>query len=276
MPRSLQPATPAAAASILLVRDGEAGLEVLMVHRSRDMSFASGMLVFPGGRVDAADNARALRRRARSAPGADFIFRMAALRELFEETGLVLALRAGQRRFVDEMRRRRIAGRFRARLHSGRTSFTRVAETSDLEFELRALVPFAHWITPEISPKRFDTRFYLAPAPAGQQASTDGVENVRLEWARPADLIAAWQAGVQRLMFPTRLNLMKLARAASVAQALSQTRRTKVIPVQPEIGAEGQRRLTIPAEAGFGVTEATHRDLDPIEKATGGATPQRS
>lgn len=265
----MTPVMPAPAASLLLVRDGRTGLEVLMVERSRAMTFASGMLVFPGGRVDPRDHARILRRHAPgpmlSAP-ADAAFRVAALRELFEEAGILLGGVSGARRSLGEGGRLRVDRRYRGRLQTGRLDFARMLDQSRLTLDLGGLTPFAHWITPELAPKRFDTRFYIAKAPASQRAASDGAENVAIGWRRPGDLIAAWQEKRLRLMFPTRLNLMKLARAGTVADALRQARDTPVVTVIPEIHERGVRRLTIPMEAGFGVTDATHDDLDPIER----------
>ncbi|GER01437.1 NUDIX hydrolase [Iodidimonas gelatinilytica] len=272
-PQGFTPVNAEPAASVLLIRDGGQGLEVLMVERSRAMTFASGMLVFPGGRVDAADKSTALLqatdhngRTGRRLPR-DWPFRVAAIREVFEETGLICARTGVRNRLPAEQQRQRLARSYRRRLHQGALSFKSLIRIAGLRLPLADLMPFAHWITPELSPKRFDTRFYLARAPYDQKASSDGIENLHLEWRRPCDLLAAWDAGVQPLMFPTRLNLMKLARADTVADALRQTRQTPIITVTPEIVGTGKRRLVIPEEAGFGLTIATQHDLHPIERS---------
>ncbi len=268
-PPGVAPALPAA--SVLVVRDGRAGLEVLVTLRSRRMRFAGGMLVFPGGRVDPSDaGARlACRQRPRRPLGtAERAFRFAALREAFEEAGLLLGARRENGRAVGEALRRRVERRYRARLLAGGISFVTLAEREGLRFDLGALVPFAHWVTPWESPKRFDTRFYLAAAPAGQRAGLiDAIENTHLAWRRPAEILEAWHAGAQPLMFPTRLNLMKLARARDVGTALALARRTPIHRLRPEIvGPRGEgRRLVIPHDAGFGVTEARPDELDPVE-----------
>lgn len=262
------PVPPAPSASLLLVRDGASGLEVLVLSRSRRLDFAGGMLVFPGGRVDREDHLPALRRASRTGidtPPGDIAWRLAALRELFEETGLLLARGAGRASLLGERARAALARRWRRRLHRGSLRLSHLVARSGLVFDLAALVPFAHWVTPAMAPKRFDTRFYLARAPHRQRASSDGIENFDIAWRRPADILAAWQEGREKLMFPTRLNLMKLARADDVATALAMTRATPIITVTPRIATDGARRLVIPEEAGFGVTEALHRDLDPFE-----------
>lgn len=266
-PDGFTPVRPAPAASLMLIRDGADGLEILMIERSRMMRFAAGMLVFPGGRVDMSDNSPRLRSAVfgkRRLP-ADSAYRTAALRELFEETGLLHARMRNGYRMPGEKIRVRLAHRYRQRLHQGRIGFLRMLQQAGLLLDLNSLIPFAHWITPELSPRRFDTRFYLAAAPKEQRASSDGTETLRLGWRRPEDLLTAWKAGRQRLMFPTRLNLMKLARAETVSQALRQTAKTPVVTVTPEIVGTDERRLILPENAGFGMTYATHKDLDPGE-----------
>ncbi len=268
-PSGAAPALPAG--SILVLRDGPAGLEVLTVLRSREMRFAGGMLAFPGGRVDRLDvSARlALRIRPRRAmPLRERAARFAALRELFEEAGLLLAHDERTGRPVDEPARLRLDRRYRRLLLAGGMPFVAFAERAGLVFDLGKLIPFAHWVTPVESPRRFDARFYLAPAPSGQNAVLwDEAENTQLAWRRPQDVLADWQAGRQPLMFPTRLNLVKLARARTVAEAITQARRTPVHRLRPEIiGPRGEgRRLVIPHDAGFGITEARPDELDPLE-----------
>lgn len=266
-PEGFTPVKPALASSVMLIRDGRDGLEVLMIKRSRMMRFAAGMLVFPGGRVDRGDGSPRLRKqlRVRRRLPADSAFRTAALRELFEETGLICARTQAGSAMPGEGMRVRLARRYRKRLHQGRIGFSRMLEQAGLLLDLDSLVPFAHWITPELSPIRFDTRFYLAAAPASQRASSDGTETLDLDWLRPRDMLKAWDEGRLRLMFPTRLNLMKLARADRVSEALRQTEQTPIVTVIPEIVGTGKRQLVLPEDAGFGMTYATHQDLDPGE-----------
>lgn len=247
------PAKPAA--SLVLVRDAPGGLEVLMQTRAAHLAFAGGLLVFPGGRVDPADGA-GLRG-----------FRRAAVRELFEETGLLLARRLGNRCMVEEARRQRLARRYRDRLRFDVLAWDSLLRREGLREGarqgMRDLVPFAHWITPEVVPKRFDTRFFLARAPRRQRASPDGDETVALHWMRPGDLLAAWEREGAALMFPTRLILTKLSQAATVAQAYSLARGSVEATILPRVEMRnGRRRVTIPAEAGYGVTEASHLDAD--------------
>ncbi len=265
---------PAPAASILVLRDGAEGLQVLVLRRSLGLAFGGGMLAFPGGRVDAGDRFLPASQAGRGDRcAADQAFRVAALRELFEETGLLLARIPGERQPVPEATRRRLARRYRRALHRGSLDFASVLRRTGLVLETRALVPFAHWVTPAIAPKRFDTRFYLARAPRGQRPYADGVESLDTAWRRPREILAAWEAGAESLMFPTRLNLIRLARAANVREAIGNARSEPPMRVEPRLAADGTPRLVIPEAAGFGVSEAGPRDLHPVEAAALAAHP---
>ena len=216
------------ASTILLLRDGAAGLEVFMVVRNRAIDFAGGALVFPGGRVEEAD----------AALGEPF--RIAAIREAFEESGILLA-RKGDAMLAGHSLPR--DGDFHALL--AEHALTPAAE---------ALVHYAHWITPSDMPKRFDTHFYLAEAPLEQVGLHDGDEAVESVWITPAQALAEADAGARVLVFATRLNLEKLARFATVGQALSGA--GPVVTVCPEpFQRDGATWLRIPAEAGYGASE---------------------
>jgi len=263
------PVPPKPSVSLLLLREGERGLEVLTVLRSRRMGFAAGMLAFPGGGLDPGDQARTLRWRARRGSGlsrGECGHRLAALRELFEETGILLARRAGCARRLGASAAKRLAVRYRGPVHRGVLSFAAMAERADLALETDRLVPFAHWVTPAVSAKRYDTRFYLAAMPAGQRAVSDGIETQSLAWRSPGEVLEAWRAGSVTVMFPTRLNLMKLAEAETVADAFARARARRVRRIIPELAGDGSPRLVIPADAGFPVTVAEESDMDPLER----------
>jgi 8-oxo-dGTP pyrophosphatase MutT (NUDIX family) len=176
------PATPRAASTILLLRDGPTGLEVFMVVRHHEIDFASGALVFPGGRMEAAD-AELAREGAPFADGLDGTaraLRIAAIREAFEECGVLLARPAGEERFVPA---ERASALDRSAPFAGLMARERLLPATD------ALVPFARWITPAFLPKRFDTHFFLALAPPDHALAHDGRETVDSLWIAPRDAL---------------------------------------------------------------------------------------
>lgn len=196
-----------------------------MVVRHHQIDFASGALVFPGGRVEPSDAVLA-------GGDADVAFRVAAIRETWEECGILLAAPGAVPT---------VEGAFAAML----------AERA-LVPDCTCLAHFAHWITPIPVPKRFDTHFFLAAAPSDQDAVHDGHEAVDSVWIRPADALAEAVAGTKKVVFPTRMNLAKLARSNSVAEAFAAARAKPVVTVQPiqRDTAEG-RWLRIPIEADY-------------------------
>ena len=243
----MEPQVPARPAStVLLLRDGDQGIEVFMVVRHRAIEFAGGALVFPGGRVEPDDQALG---------GADPLdgFRIAGIRETFEECGVLLARPAGHATLVDAARLLGLEATHRARVARGETPLSAMLAAEALTPATDALVHFAHWITPASRPKRFDTQFFLAAAPPDQLAVHDGHESEDSVWITPAQAIEEANAGQRRLVFPTRKNLEKLGRHATVAEALASARQARVVTVTPELVQTGEGwRLTIPAEAGYG------------------------
>ncbi len=213
------PVAPRPAASILLLRDGPAGLETFMVVRHHQIDFASGALVFPGGRMEPADAEIVAALADPLAP-----FKVAAIREAFEECGVLLARAEGEDGFVPAAR---AAALDRAAPFADLMARERLAPALD------ALVPFAHWITPDFVPKRFDTHFFLALAPADQALVHDGREAVDSVWISPQQALAEHGRRF-KLLFPTHRNLWKLAAHADAASALAAARVTPVVTVQPE------------------------------------------
>lgn len=249
---------PRPASTVLLLRDGPSGLEVLMVTRNVASDFAGGALVFPGGRVDVADGEAAALSCGRSVAGVDagaMAFRVAAVRETFEEAHMLLArprrvdrlLTAGE---VDALEQG-LAARLGRAPH-----FADIVAAGGIELATDLLVPFAHWITPVGPPKRFDTHFFLAQAPSDQIAAHDGREAVETIWIAPQKAIAESEARRVTLVFATRMNLAKLGRSADVAAALAAARLDTVVTVCPELVETPQGKLLrIPAAAGYGITE---------------------
>src|SRR5262245_55327143 len=250
------PARPAA--TVVILRDGADGIEAFMVVRHRAIAFAAGALVFPGGKVDPgdADDAWAALAPLASTPPkrADYV---AAARESFEEAGLMLARRVGTSDLITAAEAHRLVDRHRANLLAGNLSYLDIVRGEGLTLATDLMVPFAHWITPEGVPKRFDTHFLLVGGPVSQLGAHDGTESSEGLWIRPQQALREAEAGVRTLVFATQMNLQKLARYASVADAIVAARASPVVTVTPEVERlpEGRRRLRIPAEAGYGVSE---------------------
>ena len=252
-----EPATPRPAATILLIRDGRQGLEVFMVVRHHQIDFASGALVFPGGRVDPGDHDLAADTSLVPQPRWDMPFRIAAIRETFEECGVLLARPLGQDRLVTGAELRVIEDAHRAALNKGQVDFATVLNSHGLVPATDRLEHYAHWITPANQPKRYDTQFYLVEAPAEHLAVHDGHESVDSLWIRPAQALADTEAGKFKLVFATMKNLEKLARRSCVADALAMAKASMVVTVQPKsTRLDGiRRKLVIPVEAGYGGPE---------------------
>lgn len=252
-------ATPRPAATVLLIRDGEAGLEVFMVMRHRQIDFAGGALVFPGGKVDMDDRELLERGLCRGVEGLgedQAVVRIAAIREAFEECGLMLARARGESGLIGAPRLAELDREYRSRLHDGEISFRRVIEQENLELACDTLVHFAHWITPEMVPKRFDTHFFIAEAPPDQLAVHDGKEIVDSLWIRPPQALAEADAGRRTIIWPTRMNLEKLNRHSNMSDALQAARDARVVTVLPRVedGSEG-KVLRIPPEADYDTWE---------------------
>lgn len=243
----IAPALPAA--TIMLVRDGPSGLEVLMVRRHAKSSFAAGALVFPGGKVDADDHDL-----SRACPAGELLaYRVAAIRETWEEAGILLARRqGGMPALLDAAEVHRLR---EAHPHPAST-MRRIVSEERIALATDRLVHYAHWITPEAEPRRFDTQFFIAAAPLGQAAISDGYETLDCVWIGPEAALREAEAGRAILMFPTRLTLLKLGRSRTAAEALARAAREPVVTVQPVMTIEGNERIIrIGADSGYEPTE---------------------
>jgi 8-oxo-dGTP pyrophosphatase MutT (NUDIX family) len=255
--KSPSPQTPAAArasATVMIVRDGAKGLEIFMVARDRQVDMATGAVIFPGGKVDADDAAPSWG--ALSAPRApDRSYWIAALRETYEESGLLLA-NTGEAH-VEAEAAAKINAETRTPLLDGKQTYSAILQARGLLPAFDRMTPFAHWVTPVSQPKRFKTHFFLAAAPAGQQAVHDGREAVSSFWMRPIDLLEEGAAGRQTLVPPTRLNLEMLAESGTtVADAFAAAKARRIVTVMPQSSKTPEGiRLTIPADAGYKTTE---------------------
>jgi len=238
-----EPPIPRLSTTVLLVRDEGDGLEVLMVVRNERSYFASA-LVFPGGLVDAEDADPAwleLVDGAAELEPAERTLRIAGFRELYEETG-VLLLEAPERPPAAD--------------DDEATPFLDLVRRSGGRLDLAAMAPFAHWVTPQGAPKRYDTHFRLCWRTTEMAAVSDGRETVAVEWLRPADAIAMGARGERNLLFPTRCQLDLLAQAETVEAAVAAARARRIARVTPvfERRPEGAF-LSIPPESGYPVRE---------------------
>lgn len=249
-PKKASPPLPSA--TILMLRDGSSGIEVFMVKRHHQIDFASGALVFPGGKVDPHDldpQVRTLSDGAASFDDYRLSLAACAVREGFEESGILLARKDGAQDMLDATSATALSG-WRPRLNNSEVGLAEFLKTEKLRLALDTLVPFAHWITPVFMPKRFDTHFYLAEAPKGQLGRHDGSESVDSVWVHPLEAIEDKQ---WTIIFPTKMNLKMLGECKTTAEALARARRTPVVTVEPKVETiDGKPMLTIPENAGYG------------------------
>lgn len=255
-----EPAPPRPATTVLLLRPSRRGdtsspLEVFMVVRHHQIDSFSGAIVFPGGKLEDADGDKRLRARS---GGPDRIsddelkFRIAGVREAFEECGVLLARKRGQKALIAAADLKPIEDRWRAKLAKDEASILDLVEAEDLELATELMTPFAHWITPTFVPKRFDTWFFLAEAPEDQVALHDGSESTDSVWIGAQEAIDEATAGRRTLVHATQKNLELLAEGGTVAGALAQAAKRKVITVQPWVETkDGKRYLHIPPDAGY-------------------------
>jgi len=272
----LTPAAPRDAATVILLRDAAAGPEAFLLRRTAELEFAPGACVFPGGSVDAHDADEGI---AWTGPApADFggllnvppdrarALVCAAIRETFEESGVLLAGPAPGVMAADGAERPgggvpadrgALAGDSaalaadRRDLLTGATSFGEILRRRGLVLRADLLTPWARWITPEASPRRYDTWFFAAALPPGQTATAapeghaDPGESESGTWLRPAGALQAAEAGEITLLPPTAVTLRELAGHHDVPGILA--RRLVITPRLPRVVIEdGKARLTMP------------------------------
>ncbi len=254
------PADARPAASLILLRDGTAGMEVLMLRRAeRDGDLRSGACVFPGGVVDARDRAAhgcciggddaALSRRFGMAEGA-LDYAVAALRECFEEVGLLLVEGTFDAAAVEP---------WRSRLQAGEAGADELCRHFGLRLDLRGLAYYSHWLTPPGVPKRFDTRFFAMRAPEGQEAVADYGEAVELMWLTPQAALSPERD--LKLLPVTRRTLQDLARFGSADAALAEAHARDAIRLtMPRVARSrsGERTVVLPDQLAY--AEIAHLD----------------
>jgi 8-oxo-dGTP pyrophosphatase MutT (NUDIX family) len=275
------------AATVMLVRDVEGpdgpDIEVCMLRRNLASEFVAGAYVFPGGSVDPEDRgpeAEALCRGMTDAEASAILgiesgglgFWVAALRECFEEAGVMLAQRredylAGTGALLDTSEPE-VASRFAAHrdaVNEQRTSLLDVCRQEDLVLAADTVHYVSHWITPELAPRRYDTRFFITVAPPGQVARHDDGETIATIWVRPADALARSLAGEIEMLPPTISNLRSLRSFRSTDEVMEWAAQvTDVVTVLPIVVFEDGNVLILrPGDEGYEEALANRSDPDP-------------
>lgn len=250
------PAPPKDAATVVLVREGTDGVEVFLQRRVAGMAFAGGMTVFPGGGVDPRDSDVSVAwsgpepswwaERFGCSTGLARALVCAAVRETFEESGVLLAGPAADRVVGDTSR----YAEARSALVSRDVSLAEFLSEAGLVLRADLLRPWANWVTPEAEPKRYDTRFFLAAMPAGQRADAVTTEASEAYWRTPQQALADWREGRCGLLPPTWVTLTEVAECGGVRAALDAERGLgKVIPRL--VRRDGRWRAVLPGEPGY-------------------------
>lgn len=261
--------TPRPAATVTLVRDTPGGFEVLMVQRNFKSVFMPGMHVFPGGGVDPHDSSAevaalcrglddvAASRRLGIARGG-LAYWVAAIRESFEEAGILLACNAqGEIVMLDDAVRAQRFHAYRSRVEHGEHPLSEMLRDEGLHLPLQQMTYFSHWITPVGSPRRYDTRFFVAAAPAAQQPLHDNRETINHVWVRPGEALDRYKQKNFDMRTPTLHTLRLFAEHDSVASLIQRLQALGDIPViEPRIAKSGRRVLPGDPEYETAGTEA--------------------
>lgn len=256
-PPALRPA-----ATLVVVRDGERGLEVLLVRRTKALEFGGGAHVFPGGAVDVPDAALAERcaglddaaasRRLEIAAGG-LAYWVCAIRECFEEAGLLYAYAGDELLRFDSPVARADAPSLRRALNARETTFGALIDSLGVGLATDRLAYLSHWITQAGRPRRYDTRFFIAAAPEHQRPMHDAGETVAHEWVTPREALDRHARGAMQLMFPTLKTLELLGRFDRVADALDYAHAPRAMPpMSPHLasGRDGPR-LLVPGDYAY-------------------------
>ncbi len=254
--------TPMPSATVTIVRDAGHGIEVLMMKRNLKSGFVPGMYVFPGGGLDDTDllfknNGLCNCLDDASASGAlslacdGLAYWVAAIREAYEESGLLLARNAAGA--VVSLTDPQIAQRFtehRRQLNAGTAAFPALLQAENLQLAADQLTYFAHWITPVGMPRRYDTRFFMAEAPAGQEPLQDERETIAATWVSPGDALSLHKRGEFEMRTPTVRTLESFADYDNVVNLRrGLAAKGEVRLMLPRIGPDGRRLL--PGDPGY-------------------------
>ncbi|MFN8017004.1 MAG: NUDIX domain-containing protein [Acidimicrobiales bacterium] len=252
------------AATVLILRDGPDGLEVFMLRRNLNSDFVGGAYVFPGGAVDEHDRHADLEPICQGRTDADasrrlgidsggLAFWVAAIRESFEEAGVLLAYDMDGIVDLDDEAGIERWAHHRQQVDDGQLTMVDLCRLEGLRLAVDGMHYFGHWITPEGAPRRYDTRFFLAAAPPNQTPLHDDHEVIANQWLRPVDAIAQVEAGELTMMPPTISSLKAIARFETAQEALdAATEITDVPTILPRIIAyDGGVRIVLPGDPAY-------------------------
>ena len=260
---------PRPAATVTLVRDTPRGFEVLMMQRNFQSVFMPGMHVFPGGAVDRHDSSEDIAALCTGLTDADasrklgiasggLAYWIAAIRESFEEAGILLACNdQGEIVTLEDTVRAERFHSYRSRVERGEHPLSEMLRDEGLQLPLQQMTYFSHWITPIGAPRRYDTRFFVAAAPASQKPLHDNRETINHVWVRPGEALDKNKQKQFDMRTPTVHTLRLFAEHDSVASLVKRMQALGDIPViEPRIAKSGRRVLPGDAEYDDAGTEA--------------------
>ena len=259
---------PRPAATVLTLREGKNGYEILMLRRNLNSDFVGGAYVFPGGGVDPADASDVAQQLSVGMTDASCSARLkidegglayyvACLRELFEEGGILIAcddqgheVDVADRPLVDRLNRERTF------VNDGSLRFVELLQREGLYLDLRNIAYLAHWVTPVGPPRRYDTRFFVTFSPVGQVAGHDDIETVASRWIRPVDALAMHARGELEMILPTIRNIEIVARFDTAQEVLDYANGLVDIPrIEPRIvDRDGAVVILVPGDEGYDET----------------------
>lgn len=255
----MSPVEPKPASTLLALKDvsTEQGseMQVFMIVRHKKIDFASGALVFPGGKVAEGDfgDIRNHCIGQENYDDTELALRVSAIRETFEESGLLFARYENEDDYIKDNENSKFQ-EYRKAINAREMTFSEFVQKEKLQLTVNELVPFSHWITPEMVPKRFDTHFYITSAPSSQVATPDGHESVDAIWIEANEAVRKGEAGELTIILPTKMNLQKLGENSSVDGALERLRKEEIKTIMPWTEMiDDQMMICLPPDAGFAV-----------------------
>lgn len=259
-------AVPVQPAATVMLIDDRPDLHVLMVHRTAKVVFAPDSWVFPGGRVDPEDHIddfdslfRGLSDAEAShildVPRGGLAWWLAACRETLEEAGLLLAANGNESTNMDAKIGAQVAAEIRSRLAEDETLFADLLIDRRITLDATAVEEVARFVTPLGPPRRFDARFFVAHAPAGQVASHDHGEIVNTDWLRPVEALERWAAGDMEMMSPTTRMVACLARYQSADEVMELAKRRLDYKRVRVADPNGAYEVLLPGEPGYAAAE---------------------